>query len=211
MSKKYSYASRGRCHQPQHRRRCCLFLPCLPLWWVRACWYHNVFDHSATLGALVLYEGRCLCFRCAYISGLYFVLFFCVSLFWRFLCVCAFLCSCSEYACIYRRYIYIFVLYVYIFVSFSFFCAGQILDEADRMFDMGFEYQMRSIVGQTRPDRQTLMFSATFKRRVQVRSAARRGVMEKLSSKTFFSFLVLKAVYSHVARDNTPNRVPVGG
>lgn len=43
------------------------------------------------------------------------------------------------------------------------------MDEADRMFDMGFEYQMRSIVGQTRPDRQTLMFSATFKRRVQVR------------------------------------------
>lgn len=38
------------------------------------------------------------------------------------------------------------------------------------MFDMGFEYQMRSIVQQTRPDRQTLMFSATFKRRVQVRS-----------------------------------------
>ncbi|CAN0519440.1 unnamed protein product, partial [Scytosiphon promiscuus] len=45
----------------------------------------------------------------------------------------------------------------------------QILDEADRMFDMGFEYQMRSIVAQTRPDRQTLMFSATFKRRIQVR------------------------------------------
>lgn len=44
----------------------------------------------------------------------------------------------------------------------------QVLDEADRMFDMGFEYQMRSIVAQTRPDRQTLMFSATFKRRVQV-------------------------------------------
>ena len=44
----------------------------------------------------------------------------------------------------------------------------QVLDEADRMFDMGFEYQMRSIVGQTRPDRQTLMFSATFKRKVQV-------------------------------------------
>ncbi|CAM9791298.1 unnamed protein product, partial [Ectocarpus fasciculatus] len=46
-------------------------------------------------------------------------------------------------------------------------CTMMILDEADRMFDMGFEYQMRSIVAQTRPDRQTLMFSATFKRRVQ--------------------------------------------
>lgn len=50
----------------------------------------------------------------------------------------------------------------------------QVLDEADRMFDMGFEYQMRSIVAQTRPDRQTLMFSATFKRRVQVGISAGR-------------------------------------
>ena len=38
-----------------------------------------------------------------------------------------------------------------------------VLDEADKMFDMGFEPQLRSIVGQIRPDRQTLLFSATFK------------------------------------------------
>jgi ATP-dependent RNA helicase DDX42 len=42
-----------------------------------------------------------------------------------------------------------------------------VLDEADRMFDMGFEPQVRSIVNQTRPDRQTLLFSATFKRSVE--------------------------------------------
>eukprot|EP00026_Physarum_polycephalum_P002536 Phypoly_transcript_02543.p1 GENE.Phypoly_transcript_02543~~Phypoly_transcript_02543.p1 ORF type:complete len:897 (+),score=184.99 Phypoly_transcript_02543:35-2725(+) len=42
-----------------------------------------------------------------------------------------------------------------------------VLDEADRMFDMGFEPQVRSIVGQIRPDRQTLLFSATFKRSVE--------------------------------------------
>ncbi|KAB2611998.1 DEAD-box ATP-dependent RNA helicase 24-like [Pyrus ussuriensis x Pyrus communis] len=36
-----------------------------------------------------------------------------------------------------------------------------VLDEADRMFDLGFEPQIRSIVGQIRPDRQTLLFSAT--------------------------------------------------
>jgi superfamily II DNA/RNA helicase len=29
-----------------------------------------------------------------------------------------------------------------------------VLDEADRMFEMGFEYQMRSIVNSIRPDRQ---------------------------------------------------------
>lgn len=37
-----------------------------------------------------------------------------------------------------------------------------VLDEADRMLDMGFEPQLRKIVGQIRPDRQTLMFTATW-------------------------------------------------
>lgn len=42
-----------------------------------------------------------------------------------------------------------------------------VLDEADKMFDMGFEPQIKSIVGQLRPDRQTLLFSATFKPNVE--------------------------------------------
>ena len=44
---------------------------------------------------------------------------------------------------------------------------AQVLDEADRMFEMGFEPQVRSIVKNVRPDRQTLLFSATFKRRIE--------------------------------------------
>merc|ERR550514_483078 len=42
-----------------------------------------------------------------------------------------------------------------------------VLDEADRMLDMGFEPQVRKICSQIRPDRQTLMWSATWPKEVQ--------------------------------------------
>lgn len=46
-------------------------------------------------------------------------------------------------------------------------CTYVVVDEADRMLDLGFEPQLRGLVNQMRPDRQTLMFSATWPTEVQ--------------------------------------------
>jgi ATP-dependent RNA helicase DDX46/PRP5 len=42
-----------------------------------------------------------------------------------------------------------------------------VMDEADRMYDMGFAPQISAIVAAVRPDRQTVLFSATFPKSVE--------------------------------------------
>ena len=42
-----------------------------------------------------------------------------------------------------------------------------VMDEADRMFDMGFAPQISAILSAVRPDRQTVLFSATFPKVVE--------------------------------------------
>jgi ATP-dependent RNA helicase DDX46/PRP5 len=51
-----------------------------------------------------------------------------------------------------------------------------VLDEADRMFDMGFEPQVMKIVNNVRPSRQTVMFSATFPKQME---ALARKILRK--------------------------------
>lgn len=55
-------------------------------------------------------------------------------------------------------------------------CTYIVVDEADRMFDMGFEPQVMQIIDGVRPDRQTVMFSATFSR---VMEALARRILNK--------------------------------
>lgn len=78
-----------------------------------------------------------------------------------------------------------------------------VLDEADRMFEMGFEYQMLSIVHNIRPDRQVLIAftSLAYWRRVQT------GFVSPFcfgpDSESFAShnvFLELYALYSHFTK-----------
>jgi len=60
-----------------------------------------------------------------------------------------------------------------------------VLDDADRMLEMGFQFALDAIIGQTPQQRQTLLFSATFP--AQIKSIAKNimvdPVMAKVSSR----------------------------
>ncbi|XP_054707350.1 probable ATP-dependent RNA helicase DDX46 isoform X1 [Uloborus diversus] len=75
-------------------------------------------------------------------------------------------------------------------------CTYIVLDEADRMFDMGFEPQVMRIVDSTRPDRQTVMFSATFPR--QMEALARRILTKPVEVQVGGRSVVCKDVEQHV-------------
>merc|ERR1712228_190943 len=57
-----------------------------------------------------------------------------------------------------------------------------VMDEADRLFDLGFESQITSILNNVRPDKQLIMFSATFPRKIE--KIARRYFLNSADAKT---------------------------
>ncbi|KAK9675233.1 DEAD/DEAH box helicase [Popillia japonica] len=86
-----------------------------------------------------------------------------------------------------------------------------VLDEADRMFDMGFEPQVMRIIDNVRPDRQTVMFSATFPRQMeallfcfsatfprQMEALARRILQRPIEVQVGGRSIVCKDVEQHV-------------
>jgi len=97
-----------------------------------------------------------------------------------------------------------------------------VLDEADRMLDMGFIHDVRKIVGQLPRDRQTLFFSATLPGEVrdladsmlrnplEVRTAPRSTPAETVSQSVFFvPKREKKALLMRLLRDEATGRVIV--
>ncbi|CAF4414416.1 unnamed protein product, partial [Rotaria sp. Silwood2] len=71
-----------------------------------------------------------------------------------------------------------------------------VIDEADRMFDMGFEPQVTKILDSIRPDRQTVMFSATFPK--QMEALARKTLYKPIEVTVGGRSMVCKDVMQNV-------------
>ncbi|KAJ1551107.1 pre-mRNA processing RNA-helicase, partial [Nowakowskiella sp. JEL0078] len=71
-----------------------------------------------------------------------------------------------------------------------------VLDESDRMFDLGFEPQVMKIVNNVRPTRQTVLFSATFPR--QMEALARKILTKPLEITVGGRSIVADTITQHV-------------
>jgi len=79
-----------------------------------------------------------------------------------------------------------------------------VLDEADRMFDMGFEPQVMKVLENCRPDCQKVMFSATFPR--QMEALARKILDRPVEVQVGGRSVVAKEVEQHVVVIDEDNK-----
>lgn len=70
-----------------------------------------------------------------------------------------------------------------------------VLDEADRMLDMGFSEDIEYIIGETPADRQTLMFSATFPAHIDSLSAQYQNDAQRITVETVASETTIDQTY----------------
>lgn len=85
-------------------------------------------------------------------------------------------------------------------------CTFLVLDEADRLFDMGFEKQITSIVNLIRKDRQTVLFSATFPKIMEAH--ARRILQKPIEIQVGGRSVVCKDVHQTVQVINENDKFP---
>ena len=88
-----------------------------------------------------------------------------------------------------------------------------VLDEADRMFDMGFEPQIAKVLQLIRPDRQLVMFSATFPASIErlARKTLKDGLEIVIGGRSVASDTITQYVEVRRAEDKWPRLLEILG